>query len=111
MQWWTWTVLTILSALLISWYSFVDFKFSRLELGRYPVEIQDLQAIECENSFRPQSNLPEDWSLGAFMQIYVRGYKDTDGDGIGDLNGVTESLDYLHDLGITGLWLMPITGT
>ena len=57
-----------------------------------------------------EDELPDDWYRGAFMQIYVRGYRDSDGDGIGDLQGVTEKLDYLQDLGITGLWLMPITG-
>ena len=53
--------------------------------------------------------LHPDWKYGAFMQIYVRGYKDSDGDGVGDLQGIIDSLDYLHDLGITGIWLMPIT--
>ena len=43
------------------------------------------------------------------MQLYVRGYRDSNGDGTGDLRGVIEKLDYLQDLGITGLWLMPIT--
>lgn len=57
----------------------------------------------------PGSVLPANWQYGAFMEIYVRGYKDTDGDGIGDLKGVTQSLDYLKDLGISGIWLMPVT--
>lgn len=57
----------------------------------------------------PGSTLPANWHRsGAFMQIYVRGYKDSNGDGIGDLNGVTASLDYLKDLGVKGIWLMPI---
>ncbi len=55
------------------------------------------------------STLPAGWQNGAFMEIFVRAYKDTNGDGIGDLKGVTQSLDYLKDLGITGIWLMPIT--
>ncbi len=57
----------------------------------------------------PQSSLPEDWYKQAvFMEIYVRGFNDSDGDGIGDFNGVTEKLDYLADLGIRGIWLMPM---
>jgi glycosidase len=55
------------------------------------------------------SALPAGWQRGAFMEIFVRAYKDTNGDGIGDLKGVTQSLDYLKDLGIKGIWLMPIT--
>lgn len=43
-----------------------------------------------------------------FYEIFVRSFQDSDGDGIGDLRGVTERLDYLQDLGVTGLWLMPI---
>ncbi|WMW79516.1 alpha-amylase family glycosyl hydrolase [Undibacterium cyanobacteriorum] len=66
----------------------------------------DISAIAKQD---PGSALSADWQKGVFMEIYVRGYKDSDGDGIGDLKGVTQSLDYLKDLGITGIWLMPIT--
>lgn len=44
----------------------------------------------------------------AFYEIFVRSYNDSDGDGIGDLKGVTQKLDYLQDLGVKGIWLMPI---
>ena len=55
------------------------------------------------------SALPKDWNRSAsFMEIFVRSYKDSDGDGIGDFNGITQQLDYLHDLGVTGIWLMPM---
>jgi alpha-amylase len=53
--------------------------------------------------------LPAGWHHGAFMEIFVRAYQDSDGDGIGDLKGLISRLDYLQDLGIKGLWLMPVT--
>jgi glycosidase len=43
-----------------------------------------------------------------WYEIFVRSWVDTDGDGIGDLNGVTAKLDYLQSLGVSGIWLMPI---
>jgi glycosidase len=57
------------------------------------------------------SGLPARWQQGVFMEIFVRGYQDSDGDGIGDLRGLTSRLDYLKKLGISGLWLMPITAS
>ena len=48
------------------------------------------------------------WNETVFYEIFVRSFRDSDGDGIGDFNGIIEKLDYLQDLGITGLWLMPI---
>ncbi len=43
-----------------------------------------------------------------YYEIFVRSFQDSDGDGIGDFNGITQRLDYLQDLGVTGIWLMPI---
>ncbi|MBR3839613.1 MAG: alpha-glucosidase [Erysipelotrichales bacterium] len=48
------------------------------------------------------------WKEAVFYQIYPRSFCDTNGDGIGDLRGIIEKLDYLKDLGITCLWLSPI---
>ena len=47
-------------------------------------------------------------SSGVYYEIFVRSWYDTNGDGIGDLNGVTAKLDYLQSLGVSGVWLMPI---
>src|SRR5512144_363957 len=48
------------------------------------------------------------WNDTTFYEIFVRSFYDSNGDGIGDFNGITQKLDYLQGLGITGLWLMPI---
>lgn len=45
---------------------------------------------------------------GVYYEIFVRSFQDSDGDGIGDLRGIVERLDYLEHLGVTGLWLTPI---
>ena len=54
------------------------------------------------------TGLAPTWRHGPFMEIYVRGFQDSNGDGIGDLPGLISRLDYLQELGITGIWLMPI---
>jgi len=43
-----------------------------------------------------------------YYEIFVYSFYDSDGDGIGDLNGVTKKLDYIQDMGFNGIWLMPI---
>lgn len=43
-----------------------------------------------------------------YYEIFVYSFYDSDGDGIGDLNGVTQKLDYIQDMGFNGIWLMPI---
>jgi alpha-amylase len=59
---------------------------------------------------------PDFFDEAVVYEIFVRSFKDSDGDGIGDLNGVTQMLDYLNDadssttddLGIDAIWLMPV---
>ncbi|KAJ2937860.1 hypothetical protein O0L34_g18681 [Tuta absoluta] len=50
-----------------------------------------------------------DWARTALIyQIYPRSFKDSNGDGIGDLNGITSKLDYLAELGVDAIWLSPM---
>lgn len=56
------------------------------------------------------------WNDAVFYEVFVRSFQDSDGDGIGDLQGLIDRLDYLNDgdpstdddLGVTGIWLMPV---
>lgn len=48
------------------------------------------------------------WKEAVCYQIYPRSFKDSNGDGIGDINGITEKLDYLKELGIDVIWVSPI---
>lgn len=48
------------------------------------------------------------WKEGVVYQIYPRSFKDSNGDGIGDLRGIIEKLDYLKELGIDIVWLSPV---
>ena len=48
------------------------------------------------------------WPRGITYEIFVQSFADSNGDGIGDINGMTSKLDYLQNLGVEGIWLMPI---
>ena len=62
---------------------------------------QDLKA--------PSTTQNPNWYKGALIyEIYPRSFQDSNGDGIGDLNGITSRLDYLKTLGVDAIWLTPI---
>ena len=48
------------------------------------------------------------WKEAVVYQIYPRSFMDSNGDGIGDLNGITSKLDYLKELGIDVIWMSPV---
>jgi alpha-glucosidase len=49
------------------------------------------------------------WSSAVFYQVYPRSFADSDGDGVGDIDGLTARLDYLQQLGVDAIWLNPVT--
>lgn len=64
-------------------------------------------AIGCQ----PQNEVANDrawWKEAIVYQIYPRSFKDSDGDGVGDLKGIISKLDYIQSLGVTAVWLNPI---
>ena len=56
----------------------------------------------------PGDAAPRWWQRGIIYQVYPRSFQDADGDGVGDLAGVVQRLDYLAWLGVDALWLSPI---
>lgn len=65
----------------------------------------DFIKLEQHQEFHSSSDW---WQTAAFYQIYPRSFKDSNGDGIGDLQGITSQLPYLKEIGITAFWLSPI---
>ncbi|WP_187263748.1 alpha-amylase family glycosyl hydrolase [Pontibacter beigongshangensis] len=61
-----------------------------------------------ENLATQQAQVSE-WPRGVTYEIFVQSFCDSDGDSIGDIKGMTARLDYLQDLGVGAVWLMPIS--
>lgn len=67
------------------------------------------QRIELPDSVRTNGASPNPWWANCVVyQIYPRSFQDTNGDGIGDLRGITQRLDYLARLGVDVIWLSPV---
>lgn len=67
-----------------------------------------VESVEARASVCARQAPAREWWRGAVIyQIYPRSFKDTNGDGVGDLNGVIEGLDYVASLGVDGIWLSP----
>ena len=48
------------------------------------------------------------WKHAVIYEIYPRSFQDSNGDGVGDINGITQRLDYLKDLGVDAIWITPM---
>ena len=59
-------------------------------------------------SAQSQPTGPEWWRHAVIYEIYPRSFQDSNGDGVGDIKGITARLDYLHDLGIDAIWITPM---
>jgi oligo-1,6-glucosidase len=77
-----------------------------------------VMTISCNNAntkadTKDSSNIPGRtwWKEAVVYQIYPRSFKDSDGDGFGDLKGIISQLDYIKNLGVNVVWLNPIFGS
>ncbi|MFV8377223.1 glycoside hydrolase family 13 protein [Flavobacterium sp. LB3R33] len=68
------------------------------------------ESISAQNNFvkTSQKNDSKWWKEAVVYQVYPRSFKDSDGDGVGDLKGIISKLDYIKSLGIDAVWLNPI---
>jgi glycosidase len=82
-----------------------------------PAEVATTAATAAQPVLVSKAGAPAPWFEGAvFYEVFVRSFKDSDGDGVGDLKGLIEKLDTLNDgdpattsdLGVDALWLMPV---
>ena len=55
-----------------------------------------------------QASQQQWWKTGVIYQIYPKSFQDTTGSGTGDINGITQHLDYLKNLGVDAIWITPI---
>ena len=66
-----------------------------------------LTAVTASAQQQSDAHGREWWQNAVFYEIYPRSFADSNNDGIGDLNGITSKLDYLHDLGVDAIWITP----
>jgi alpha-glucosidase len=65
-------------------------------------------ACAAAQAYHPTSSQPAWWKDAIIYEIYPRSFQDSNGDGIGDLNGITQRLDYLRSLGVDAIWIAPM---
>ena len=70
-------------------------------------EEETKETVSLEEEVMDEESTPW-WKEAVFLEIYPKSFKDSDGDGYGDLQGIIEELDYLESLGIGAIWLTPI---
>ena len=68
----------------------------------------DASSARVEQKQAAQAAQDPWWKHAVFYEIYPRSFQDSNGDGVGDINGITSRLDYLHDLGVGAIWITPM---
>ncbi len=88
-------------------------QIQKVAMGKIDDDFVDsvLNILNIEQDIPLCDNAPIEkkwWKEAVFYQIYPRSFKDSDGDGIGDIRGIIEKLDYLKELGVDAVWCSPM---
>jgi alpha-glucosidase len=88
----------------------LSFCFSALPAGTQEFSASAQQAAPSKVEKHQAIRSAEDpwWKHAVIYEIYPRSFQDSNGDGVGDINGISSRLDYLHDLGIGAIWITPM---
>src|SRR5437867_11933888 len=73
-----------------------------------PLNAQDTTPAASSSQQVSQNSSDPWWKHAVIYEIYPRSFQDSNGDGVGDINGVTSRLDYLRELGIDAIWISPM---
>lgn len=78
----------------------------RIQVGT--LKLLNLKKIHIKEDEMKQNHQTKWWQEAVVYQIYPRSFQDSNGDGVGDIPGIIQRLDYLEDLGIQAIWLCPV---
>src|ERR1700755_1767167 len=89
-----------------------EFDLKRLALMLALLVLPFATGVYAQEAAQPQAKringyAPMWWKEAVVYQVYPRSFKDSNGDGVGDLRGITSKLDYLKGLGVDVIWLSP----
>jgi alpha-glucosidase len=79
----------------------------KIALAAMMILCSSLAALPSSPQQQTDANGRQWWQNAVFYEIYPRSFADSNNDGIGDLNGITSKLDYLHELGVDAIWITP----
>jgi alpha-glucosidase len=79
----------------------------KIAIAAMMILCSSLAALPSSPQQQTDANGRQWWQNAVFYEIYPRSFADSNNDGIGDLNGITSKLDYLHELGVDAIWITP----
>ena len=91
----------------IAFVIFATLGIATVSLAALETQAEGASHPNAQSAATVNGYLPKWWKEAIVYQVYPRSFKDSNGDGIGDLNGITSELDYIQGLGVNVIWLSP----